>query len=115
MRQIPLLLGMIAVLLLPSAAGATTLKKTLSRAMSRAGASSGAYVMDSDTGKILFSRRATTPRSLASNTKLFTSAAVLGRYGPGASLATDLVGSGSLTTIRAIAESVDSEILSATT
>jgi D-alanyl-D-alanine carboxypeptidase/D-alanyl-D-alanine-endopeptidase (penicillin-binding protein 4) len=97
MRRIPLLLGVIAALLLPSAAGAATLKKTLSRAMSGAGASSGAYVMDSDTGKTLFSRRSTTPRSLASNTKLFTSAAVLGRYGPDSSLATDLLGSGTLT------------------
>jgi D-alanyl-D-alanine carboxypeptidase/D-alanyl-D-alanine-endopeptidase (penicillin-binding protein 4) len=97
MRRIPLLLGAIVVLLLPSAAGAATLKQTLSRAMRGAGASSGAYVMDSDSGKTLFSRRATTPRSLASNTKLFTSAAVLGRYGPSASLATDLVGSGRLT------------------
>ena len=97
-RRIPLLLGVIAVLLLPTAAGAATLKQTLSRAMSGAGSSSGAYVMDSDTGKTLFSRRASTPRSLASNTKLFTSAAVLGRYGPNASLATDLLGSGTLTT-----------------
>jgi D-alanyl-D-alanine carboxypeptidase/D-alanyl-D-alanine-endopeptidase (penicillin-binding protein 4) len=97
MRRIPLLLGVIAVLLLPAAAGAATLKQTLGRAMSGAGASSGAYVMDSDTGKTLFSRRATVPRSLASNTKLFTSAAVLGRYGPSASLATDLLGAGALT------------------
>src|SRR4051794_8166656 len=97
MRRIPLLLGVIAALLLPSAAGAATLKKTLSRAMSGAGASSGAYVMDSETGKTLFSRRASAPRSLASNTKLFTSAAVLGRYGPDSSLATTLIGSGSLT------------------
>jgi D-alanyl-D-alanine carboxypeptidase/D-alanyl-D-alanine-endopeptidase (penicillin-binding protein 4) len=53
--------------------------------------------MDADTNKTLFARRSGTPRSLASNTKLFTSAAVLGRYGPNASLATDLLGSGSLT------------------
>jgi D-alanyl-D-alanine carboxypeptidase/D-alanyl-D-alanine-endopeptidase (penicillin-binding protein 4) len=90
-------MGLLAALLLPAAAGAATLKKTLSRAMSGAGGSSGAYVMDSDTGKTLFSWRATAPRSLASNTKLFTSAAVLGRYGPDASLATTLIGSGSLT------------------
>jgi D-alanyl-D-alanine carboxypeptidase/D-alanyl-D-alanine-endopeptidase (penicillin-binding protein 4) len=98
MRRLCLLIGLLAILLVPSAAGAATLKQTLSRAMSGAGSSSGAYVMDSDSGKTLFSRRATTPRSLASNTKLFTSAAVLGRYGANASLATDLIGSGSLTT-----------------
>ncbi|MEA2410575.1 MAG: hypothetical protein QOC77_1136 [Thermoleophilaceae bacterium] len=98
MRRLCLLIGLLAILLLPAVAGAATLKQTLSRAMSGAGSSSGAYVMDSDTGKTLFSRRSTTPRSLASNTKLFTSAAVLGRYGQDASLATDLIGSGSLTT-----------------
>ena len=52
--------------------------------------------MDADTNKTLFSRRGRHPRSLASNTKLFTSAAVLGRYGAGASLATTLLGDGSL-------------------
>jgi D-alanyl-D-alanine carboxypeptidase/D-alanyl-D-alanine-endopeptidase (penicillin-binding protein 4) len=99
MRRLPLLIAAFAALLLvPAGADAASLTKTLSRAMTGAGASSGAYVMDSDTGKALFSRRATTPRSLASNTKLFTSAAVLGRYGPTASLATDLLGSGTLTT-----------------
>lgn len=98
MRRLPLHLGLSAALLLPSAAGAATLQQTLNRAMSGAGSYSGAYVMDSGTGKALFSRRATTPRSLASNTKLFTSAAVLGRYGPNGSLATSLLGTGSLTT-----------------
>jgi D-alanyl-D-alanine carboxypeptidase/D-alanyl-D-alanine-endopeptidase (penicillin-binding protein 4) len=90
------------VALVPASAGAATgsqaaaLKRTLDRAMAGAGASSGAYVMDAGSGRVLFSRRATVPRSLASNTKLFTSAAVLGRYGQDASLATTLLGSGSL-------------------
>jgi D-alanyl-D-alanine carboxypeptidase/D-alanyl-D-alanine-endopeptidase (penicillin-binding protein 4) len=53
-------------------------------------------VADAKTGRTLYSRRAGTPRILASNTKLFTSAAVLSRYGAGSSLATTLVGSGSL-------------------
>lgn len=83
--------------LLPASAQAASLKTTLSRAMSVAGSHSGAYVMDADTNKAVFSRRGDTPRSLASNTKLFTSASVLGRYGPNASLATALLGSGTLT------------------
>jgi D-alanyl-D-alanine carboxypeptidase/D-alanyl-D-alanine-endopeptidase (penicillin-binding protein 4) len=97
MKRVSLLLGLFGALLLPSGAGAATLKQTLSRAMSGAGSSSGAYVIDAETGKAIFSRRGTTPRSLASNTKLFTSASVLGKYGPDASIATTLLGSGSLT------------------
>jgi D-alanyl-D-alanine carboxypeptidase/D-alanyl-D-alanine-endopeptidase (penicillin-binding protein 4) len=101
MRSFPLLLCLFAALMLApaqSAAGsqASVLKRTLSRYMSGAGASSGAYVMDADSDRTLFSWRAGTPRSLASNTKLFTSAAVLGRYGPNASLATTLLGDGTL-------------------
>jgi D-alanyl-D-alanine carboxypeptidase/D-alanyl-D-alanine-endopeptidase (penicillin-binding protein 4) len=53
--------------------------------------------MDARSNARLFSWRPDTPRSLASNTKLITSAAVLGRYGPGSSLATTVVGAGSLT------------------
>jgi serine-type D-Ala-D-Ala carboxypeptidase/endopeptidase (penicillin-binding protein 4) len=97
MRRLCLLIGLLAGFLLPAEAGAATLKQTLSRAMAGAGSSSGAYVLDAGSGKAVFSLRSTTPRSLASNTKLFTSAAVLGRYGPNASIATALLGSGSLT------------------
>ncbi len=64
--------------------------------MSQAGSHSGAYVMDADIEQDPVRPPAGTPRSLASNTKLFTSSAVLGRYGPSASLATALLGSGSL-------------------
>jgi D-alanyl-D-alanine carboxypeptidase/D-alanyl-D-alanine-endopeptidase (penicillin-binding protein 4) len=101
MARLSLLLCVLAALVAAPAATAaaspaTALKRTLSRAMAYAGGSSGAYVIDADSGKTLFSSRATTPRTLASNTKLFTSAAVLGRYGPDASLATTLLGSGSL-------------------
>jgi D-alanyl-D-alanine carboxypeptidase/D-alanyl-D-alanine-endopeptidase (penicillin-binding protein 4) len=104
MARLLLLLCLFAALV-PATAGAAaqapanasaTLRTQLSRAMGSAGASSGAYVMDADSNSTLFSLRAGTPRSLASNTKLFTSAAVLGRYGADSSLATTLVGSGSL-------------------
>src|SRR5947209_14971236 len=63
-----------------------------------AGRSSGIYVLDSGTGRWLFSARAGTARVLASNTKLFTSAAVLGRYGPSSTIATAVLGTGSLGT-----------------
>jgi D-alanyl-D-alanine carboxypeptidase/D-alanyl-D-alanine-endopeptidase (penicillin-binding protein 4) len=108
MARLVLLLCVFAALV-PATAGAAahapahahaaaTLSTQLSRAMASAGASSGAYVMDADSNSTLFSLRAGTARSLASNTKLFTSAAVLGRYGPDGELATTLAGSGSLDT-----------------
>jgi D-alanyl-D-alanine carboxypeptidase/D-alanyl-D-alanine-endopeptidase (penicillin-binding protein 4) len=108
MARISLLACVVSALLLPSAAGAATqahpaaataqaaLDRTLSRAMTGAGSSSGAYVMDADTNATVFRWRADTARPLASNTKLFTSAAVLGRYGPDASLATSVLGDGTL-------------------
>src|SRR3954452_9244540 len=87
----------LALLALAPAAGAqTALQRKLSQAMASAGSSSGAYVMDARTGKQLFARRALKRRTLASNTKLFTTAALLGRVGPDAMLATTVVGSGGL-------------------
>jgi D-alanyl-D-alanine carboxypeptidase/D-alanyl-D-alanine-endopeptidase (penicillin-binding protein 4) len=52
--------------------------------------------MDAETDETLFSRKPTSRRILASNTKLFTSAAALGRHGADASFATTLVGTGTL-------------------
>jgi serine-type D-Ala-D-Ala carboxypeptidase/endopeptidase (penicillin-binding protein 4) len=43
---------------------------------------SGAFVLDSATDQVLFRRAGGRPRQLASNTKLFTTAAALGRFGP---------------------------------
>ncbi len=43
---------------------------------------SGAFVMDANTGQVLFSRKGGRPRILASNTKAFTTAAALQRFGP---------------------------------
>src|SRR4051812_49834705 len=77
-------------------ASAASLKTNLGRVMAGASRSSGAFVMDAASGKTVFSKRGTTPRILASNTKLLTSAAVLGRYGRSSSLATTLIGTGSL-------------------
>src|SRR4051812_46032606 len=95
-RLLPI--AVFAAILSPVAgtASAASLKTNLRRAMAGAGSSSGAFVMDAASGKTIFSRRGTTPRILASNTKRFTSAAVLGRYGRSSSLATTLIGSGSL-------------------
>ena len=83
-------------LLAPGAEARTSLQRVLSGAMASAGSGSSAYVMDSETDEVLFSRRATSRRILASNTKLFTSAASLGRQGADSTLATTLVGTGTL-------------------
>jgi D-alanyl-D-alanine carboxypeptidase/D-alanyl-D-alanine-endopeptidase (penicillin-binding protein 4) len=83
-------------LLAPSAQAQTSLERSLASKMSSAGPSSGAYVMDSETDEVLFSWRPTGKRILASNTKLFTSAAALGRHGAESSLATTLLGRGYL-------------------
>jgi D-alanyl-D-alanine carboxypeptidase/D-alanyl-D-alanine-endopeptidase (penicillin-binding protein 4) len=89
--------ALLLLALLPAAADArSSLARRLSSAMSGAGSGSSAYVMDAASNKQLFSRRATTPRTLASNTKLFTSAAVLGRLGASSTLATQLAGTGTL-------------------
>src|SRR4051794_32648997 len=95
------LIALFAALLSPfggtaAASPASNLKRTLNKAMSGAGSHSGAFVMGADSGRTIYSRRGTTPRILASNTKLFTSAAVLARYGRSSSLATTLIGTGSL-------------------
>ncbi len=65
-----------------------SLRSTLDRAMSAAGAASGAYVLDAGANRSVYERRADTQRVLASNTKLFTTAALLGRIGPEATLPT---------------------------
>jgi D-alanyl-D-alanine carboxypeptidase/D-alanyl-D-alanine-endopeptidase (penicillin-binding protein 4) len=49
---------------------------------------SGAFVLDSATDQVLFRRAGGRPRQLASNTKLFTTAAALGRFGPDGHLET---------------------------
>jgi D-alanyl-D-alanine carboxypeptidase/D-alanyl-D-alanine-endopeptidase (penicillin-binding protein 4) len=88
--------ALVLLALAPAADAQTALQRKLSRAMAGAGSSSGAYVMDGDSGARLFARRPAKLRTLASNTKLFTSAALLRRVGAKATLATDLVGTGSL-------------------
>jgi D-alanyl-D-alanine carboxypeptidase/D-alanyl-D-alanine-endopeptidase (penicillin-binding protein 4) len=86
-------LGLVAAALLPAPAAAQSgLRASLDAAMRQAGPSSGAYVTDA--GRPLYARRAATPRLLASNAKLFTTAAALGRLGAGATLDTRALSAG---------------------
>ena len=68
------------------------LRHGLSNQMQRAGGASGAWVMDMDarSNRNLFTWASRTRRILASNTKLFTTAAVLHRYGASGRLKTRL-------------------------
>jgi D-alanyl-D-alanine carboxypeptidase/D-alanyl-D-alanine-endopeptidase (penicillin-binding protein 4) len=70
------------------AAGPAKTKRILRENMAHAGAYSGAYVVDLDSGRALYSKRATIPRIPASVEKLYTSATALQRFGPTGVLAT---------------------------
>ena len=80
----------------PAPAGAENharLKSELASAMRQATGSSGAYVYDLSDGTGLFARRPTKRRILASNTKLFTTAAALDRFGADGTFTTEVLGS----------------------
>jgi D-alanyl-D-alanine carboxypeptidase/D-alanyl-D-alanine-endopeptidase (penicillin-binding protein 4) len=95
LRRLVLPLALLLVLVLPASALAS-LSSSLKRQMRAAGASSGAYVVDTDSGQALFSWKAGTPRVLASNVKLFTTAAALDRFGVDGTLTTEVVTDGQI-------------------
>jgi D-alanyl-D-alanine carboxypeptidase/D-alanyl-D-alanine-endopeptidase (penicillin-binding protein 4) len=72
------------------------LVKRLSAQMRFAGGWSGAYVANLTDGTPLFRRRHHNSRILASNAKLFTTAAALARFGTEGTLATTVLGDGEL-------------------
>jgi D-alanyl-D-alanine carboxypeptidase/D-alanyl-D-alanine-endopeptidase (penicillin-binding protein 4) len=80
MRRLALLLALAAVLALPAGAWAS-LSSSLTRQMRVTGPYSSALVVDASSGRTLFSWKSGTSRVLASNTKLFTTATALARFG----------------------------------
>src|SRR3954453_4767094 len=86
----------LALVFAAPASASTSLRTSLKRTMKAAGAYSGAYVADADTGGALFSSKPTTPRILASNTKLFTTSAALARFGPEGRFTTDVLSDGTM-------------------
>jgi D-alanyl-D-alanine carboxypeptidase/D-alanyl-D-alanine-endopeptidase (penicillin-binding protein 4) len=81
-------------LAIPGTAAAQSVRARLALAMRGAGPHSGAYVFDATSGRRLFSLHSTVPRILASNTKLFTSSAILARLGPDATFPTEIESDG---------------------
>ena len=73
-----------------------SLRRALATSMRAAGPAAGAYVLDGTGERVLFAWRAGVPRILASNTKIFTTAAALERLGPASTLSTRVVGAGTL-------------------
>src|SRR4051812_31830967 len=98
MRRLFALVCLAAPLALPAAAAAqdpaAALRSALASSMRSAGRSSGAYVINATEVRRLYEQRADTARVLASNTKVFTTAAALARLGPAATLKTRLLGTG---------------------
>lgn len=99
LRRATLALAM-ALALIPAAEAAAqsegALAGKLRSAMRGAGAYSGAYVENADTGRVVFRFRHDRRRILASNTKLYTTAAALARFGVEGRLATEVRASGEL-------------------
>jgi serine-type D-Ala-D-Ala carboxypeptidase/endopeptidase (penicillin-binding protein 4) len=96
MRRALLTLLALSAIVMPVEAARADLGGSLTRQMRQAGSYSGAYVQNLTTGQRVFAWRAGTPRTLASNTKLFTSAAALARFGTEGTLATEVLGDGEL-------------------
>jgi serine-type D-Ala-D-Ala carboxypeptidase/endopeptidase (penicillin-binding protein 4) len=100
MRRIALLV-MALLALLPAAAAAQDrelMVKRLTKQMGFAGAYASAYVVEvaGDNPGPVFGWRARRSRILASNTKLFTTSAVLARFGSEGTLGTEVLGTGEL-------------------
>src|SRR5688572_17626836 len=93
---VPLLLAFAAALSPAAAAAQDALTPRLARYMRAAGTHSGAYVLNVTDGEPVFRWRQGTPRILASNAKLFTTAAALARFGTEGTLGTEVLGRGSL-------------------
>lgn len=70
---------------------AAVLTARLTRVLGRLGQGGAGQVVDVATGRVLFSRNASSPRTPASTTKVLTAASVLTGLGPGARLTTKVV------------------------
>jgi D-alanyl-D-alanine carboxypeptidase/D-alanyl-D-alanine-endopeptidase (penicillin-binding protein 4) len=93
MARILCLAAVLAAALAPAAqaAGADATARTLDRQMRHAGAGSGAFAVDLDSGAVIYASAPDTPRIPASVNKLYTTAAALTRFGPDGQLETEVL------------------------
>jgi D-alanyl-D-alanine carboxypeptidase/D-alanyl-D-alanine-endopeptidase (penicillin-binding protein 4) len=99
MRRAAFFLAALVVLaLLPTSAAAASksCQEMRRRLVYGGGAASGLFVVDAESGKAVCARAAKRQRSLASNTKLFTTSAALSRFGPEYRIATKLLTDGKI-------------------
>jgi D-alanyl-D-alanine carboxypeptidase/D-alanyl-D-alanine-endopeptidase (penicillin-binding protein 4) len=99
MKRASILLAALAVLaLLPALAGAASrsCEEMKRRLLYGGGAASGLFVLDAESGKPVCAKAAKQPRTLASNTKLFTTSTALARFGPKYRIVTKLLTDGAV-------------------
>ncbi|HWM63572.1 MAG TPA: D-alanyl-D-alanine carboxypeptidase [Solirubrobacterales bacterium] len=99
MRRAAILLAAVVLMLAFAAqagAASPTCETMRERLVGGGGAASGLLVLDGDTGRVVCGRAPKRQRSLASNMKLFTTAAALGRLGPEYRIGTSLYADGGL-------------------
>jgi D-alanyl-D-alanine carboxypeptidase/D-alanyl-D-alanine-endopeptidase (penicillin-binding protein 4) len=98
MRRAAICLAALALLLLPAAAsGASSVCQQMrERLVYGGGPASGLFVIDAASGKVVCARAPGRQRSLASNTKLFTTSTALSRFGPEYRIATKLLTDGNI-------------------
>lgn len=96
MKRASIVFALLAVLLLPGAASGASkaCQQMRERLVYGGGNASGLFVVDADSGKAVCARAAKQPRSLASNTKLFTTSTALSRFGPEYRIDTKLLSDG---------------------
>jgi D-alanyl-D-alanine carboxypeptidase/D-alanyl-D-alanine-endopeptidase (penicillin-binding protein 4) len=89
-----LVCALLCALVAPSAqaAGLTQTKRVLRKEMAKAGAYSGAHVVDLETGRTMYTEDASVTRIPASVEKLYTTAAALQQFGPQGTIPTDVLG-----------------------
>src|SRR5690349_6038389 len=94
-RAAAVVLMLLLLTLVPrTASGSSLCDRMRGRLLRGGGGASGLLVVDAGTGKTVCARAAGSLRSLASNTKLFTTSTALTRFGPEYRIATELLGDG---------------------
>jgi serine-type D-Ala-D-Ala carboxypeptidase/endopeptidase (penicillin-binding protein 4) len=91
-----LLAAIFAAATAQAAADSGTCATMRSRLVRGGGGASGLFVIDAGSGEVVCARAAGRPRSLASNTKLFTTSTALARLGPESRITTLLESDGTL-------------------